>query len=355
MKHLRFLWLCFIGLLVPFRVLAQTDPAFCPCLSDTERTRTLRLCFYNLENFFDDNDDPLKNDNAFTPDGQNHWTYFRYQQKADHLSKVFLSMGEGDVPDIIGVAEVENPEVIKRLLYTTGLKRYGYKYVHFESPDPRGVDVALFYRQDKFRLLCQEAVPVVFSEHPDSHTRDILYVKGIAKDSKDTLHLFVNHFTSRYGGYMATMSKRNQCARILRGRIDSILARQPRASIVAMGDFNDTPTDSSMRYYLKASVTEKVREGELLNLMAPYLKKNQVGTHKYRKNWAVLDQFIVTPFMTQPDASYRVVSPVCIFSQPFMLSDDEKYHGKKPFRTYSGPNYLGGYSDHLPILLDLAY
>ena len=334
----------------------QPDAGFCPSLSDTARTRTLRVCFYNLENFFDCEDDPQTNDNEFLPEGTYHWDAKRYYHKADQIAKVLTAVGGWDYPDVVGMAEVENEGVLKTLLYKTVLKKGRYRYVHFDSPDPRGIDVALLYRPERFQLCHAEPVAVHFPFQSGASTRDILYVKGVAKGSADTLHLFVNHFTSRYSGYKATEAKRMYIASLLRAHIDSILRLQPEAGILVMGDFNDTPTDSSMRYGLKATLdTGNIADGELVNLMYPYVKKGNVGTHKYHRSWSVLDQFVVTPSLLRDDAPYRVKSPVCIFAAPFMLMDDEKYLGSKPYRTFVGRKYQGGFSDHLPIVLDLAY
>lgn len=336
---------------------SQPESSFCPCWSDSARTRTLRVCFYNLENFFDSVDDSLTNDNEFLPEGTYRWDTRRYYHKADQIAKVLVAAGGWDYPDIVGLAEVENNGVLKTLLYKTALKRAKYKFVHFDSPDPRGIDVALLYRPGRFKVCHAEAIPICFPTQTSSaSTRDILYVNGVAAGASDTLHLFVNHFTSRYSGYKATVGKRLHIAKVLRTRIDSVLKVQPKAAILVMGDFNDTPLDSSIRYGLRATTNhEHVAQGELLNLMYPYVGDNRVGTHKYHRSWTVLDQFVVTPCMTAPDASYRVAGPVCIFAAPFLLTEDEKFSGKKPFRTYSGRKYQGGFSDHLPIVLDLTY
>ena len=320
------------------------------------RTRSLRVCFYNVENFFDYTDDSLKNDDDFTPEGAYHWNARKYYRKADQIAKVLLAAGGWDAPEIIGLAEVENGTVLQTLLHYTVLKNIPYRYIHFESPDPRGIDVALLYRSDRFRVSHAEPIPITFPSQPGTHTRDILYVKGMAVGAEDTLHLFVNHFTSRYGGYMATVWKRNHIASVLRGRMDSIRAQHPGTALVAMGDFNDTPLDSSMFFCLKAGLDPSQPDsGGLLNLMYPFLKMNGVGTHKFQRQWSILDQFVVPAYMLTEDAAYRVTAPVCIFAPSFVLTEDEKYLGKKPFRTYLGRRYQGGFSDHLPILLDLAY
>ena len=352
MKH-KLLFL--LPLLAAASVFPQPDPAFCPCFADSVRSRTLRVCFYNMENFFDYADDSLTNDGDFTPSGAYHWNASRYYHKADQIGKVLVAAGGWEPPDIIGLAELENESVIRTLLYHTALKKWKYRYVHFDSPDPRGVDVALLYRPDRFECICSEAVPVSFSKSPESRTRDILYVCGKAAGSDDTVHFFVCHFTSRYSGYKATVSKRCTTASILRERAEAIRTGDPEACVLMMGDFNDTPSDSSMRHYLGARLDTLHPDDGFVNLMYPFVRKNSVGTHKFHRDWSVLDQFVVTPCMLRTDAPYRVASPACIFAAAFMLADDEKYLGQKPFRTFVGRRYKGGFSDHLPIVLDLAY
>lgn len=356
----------------------QERPLWCPSCSDAPRTQSLRLCFYNMENFFDTEDDSLKNDEAFTPSGEYHWDSKKYYHKANQIAKVILAMGGPEPPEIIGVAEIENERVLKTLLYQTPLKRFHYRYVHYDSPDPRGIDVAMLYRPDKFQVFGSEIIPVQYSA-TGARSRDVLYVKGAAVDAKgqssassasgsvtdeavsmsdatDTLHLFIVHFTSRYSGYKATISRRNYVAGLLRSRIDAILDRQPLASIVVTGDFNDTPTDSSALFYLGASLDpQHLKEGNLLNLMYTFVDRNQVGTHKYHQHWSILDQMVVTPAMWRGESPYFLREPACIFALPFMLDVDEKYLGNKPFRTYIGRKYQGGFSDHLPIFVDLYF
>ena len=342
----------------------QERPIWCPSCSDAPRTQSLRLCFYNMENFFDTEDDSLKNDEAFTPSGDYHWDSKKYYHKANQIAKVILAMGGPEPPEIIGVAEIENGQVLKTLLYQTPLKKYHYKYVHYDSPDPRGIDVALLYRPDKFQVFESEAIPVQFSA-TGARSRDVLYVKGAAVNamgkaaagsSVDTLHLFIVHFTSRYSGYKATVPRRNYVASLLRSRMEAILQRHPEAAIVATGDFNDAPTDSSALFYLGASLDpQHLRKGQYLNLMYTFNGKNQVGTHKYHQHWSILDQMVVTPAMWRGESPYYIKEPACIFSMSFMLVEDEKYLGDKPYRTFVGRKYQGGFSDHLPIFVDLYF
>ena len=321
----------------------------------TERRdkNTIRVCFYNLENFFDYENNPKKNDDAFTPEGANRWTKTRFENKAKNLAKVFVALGQWDLPEIIGVCEIENETAIRYLLYNTSLSVGKYKYVYYESPDRRGINVAFFYRPDKFNVVSSYPIPLKDSLNPYFKTRDILYVKGVlATECKDTLHLFVNHWTSRYGGYAATVDKRNFAAKTLRLKIDSLLLLNPNMRILVMGDFNDYPDDESITSYLRAYDTTNYKEGNLINMMFPYFKKSNIGTYKYRQHWGILDQIMVSSGLYYSQNGLQTATTGIIFSPDFLLEDD-KNMGKKPFRTYVGPRYIGGFSDHLPIYIDL--
>ena len=317
-----------------------------PALPQQDTTRYC-IAFYNVENLFDPEKDPEKNDEAFTPAGFYHWTYKRFYKKLNALAKVFLAINAWEPPDIIGLAEVENANALSKLCFATGLKAYRYRYVHYDSPDARGIDVALLYRSDRIKILESYPVPVVFPFEPASKNRDILYTKTLM--ASDTLHLFVNHWTSRFGGQGATIPKRNYYAQVLRKQVDSLLFINSNAYIILMGDFNDYPTDESMTRYLQAKnyKTEK-NQGSLFNLMLPLV--GTYGTHKSQEFWGCLDQFIVSKSLLNNKSRWQIENgEAIIFDAPFLLVPDEKYGGMKPFRTYSGPKYLGGYSDHLPV------
>jgi predicted extracellular nuclease len=340
-----------------------------PCSAETlTQPDTGRYCiaFYNVENLFDPEKDPEKNDDAFTPTGFNHWTYKRLNKKLNDLAKVFLAINGWEPPDIIGLAEIENAHVLRKLCYQTGLKTYQYRFVHYDSPDARGIDVALLYRKERIQILNSYPVPVIFPFEPNAKNRDILYVKTLI--STDTLHLFVNHWTSRFGGHGATTPKRNYYAQVLRNQIDSLRALNSNSYIILMGDFNDYPTDESMFNILRAknydaeSRKQKAESGistslnnpmqkvaNLYNLMFAFEGKN-VGTHKNQEFWGCLDQFIVSESLLNNKNRWQIENrEAIIFDAPFLLVPDEKYGGVKTFRTYLGPKYLGGYSDHLPI------
>jgi predicted extracellular nuclease len=318
-------------------------------------SNTLRICFYNLENFFDCEHNPPKNDYDFTPEGKYHWTKTRFNAKVNNIAKVFIAMGGGICPEIIGVCEIENENAITNLLYKSPLKTQGYKYVFYSSPDRRGINVALFYKNKDFQVAYSRAIPVVDTSNRKFKTRDILYVKGLWLDHcSDTLHIFVNHFPSRYGGYAASIGKRNLAAKILRSTVDSILRISPAAKILIMGDFNDYPYDESIVKYLQVPYKrEKTDTVHFVNTMFSYFNKNNVGTNKYGRHWGILDQIIVSPKLFFSTSTLRTKGGGVIFDADFLLEKDEKNMGVKPFRTYSGFSYKGGFSDHLPVYIDL--
>lgn len=314
----------------------------------------IRIMFYNVENLFDTRDDSLKADEEYVAGGTRGWTYNRMLQKVRNLSKVIMSAGGWEAPEIIGMCEVENKYVLNLLLKETPLQKFGYKMIHHESPDPRGIDVAMIYRPEKFKPLINRAIGIRFPFDTASRTRDILYVKGIVL-GRDTLHLFINHWPSRFGGYTETIDKRNHVADVLRSKVDSIMSANPYSKIVIMGDFNDEPTDESITSHLRASMdTVNIMKGELYNMMAGAGILWDRGTIKSREVWNTIDQLIVTePLLTASAGLYTTPHFAHIFDAPFLLQDDEAWFGQKPFRTYNGFKYIGGYSDHLPVLLDL--
>ena len=296
------------------------------------------LFFWNLENFFDPFDDPVTLDDEFTARGEKHWNWKRFTHKANGIAKTILAASDygGAPPDICAFAEVENRFVLRRLKDSTPLEKLDYEIIHRDSPDPRGIDVALLYRKSRFKPLRVEAMRV--SEEFD--TRDILYVKGVL--GADTVHIFVNHWPSKRGGAAVSGPKRAAAAARLsaacdsirtacdsiRNACDSIRAASPRQQIIALGDFNDTPENVSL---------------PLHNLAAPLAARGE-GTLKYRGNWEMIDQCFVS------DTSGCTMH---IFKPLFLVEPDPAFTGDKPRRTYVGPRHNGGLSDHLPIVLKI--
>ncbi len=308
------------------------------------------MVFYNLENLFDIYDDPAINDADFLPGSRIDWTEQRYQRKLDNLTQVLTSIDETYLPAIIGVCEVENERVLKDLKKQKKLRRANYKIVHHDSPDERGIDVALLYASFEFKVLEDKAIPVRFPHDPDDRTRDILYVKGVFKEAKkDTVFIFVNHWPSRWGGQEKSEPDRITAARVLRGVVDSIYSHHKDPNIVLMGDFNDDPDNKSLAEVLNAvEPTEELENEQLYNLMFPMLKRGE-GTLFYR-DWDVFDQIIVSGALLKKKDGFRLADTQGkAFKADWMLFEDDQGR-KRPNRT-AGRSYYGGYSDHLPVYI----
>lgn len=317
-----------------------------------ETNEGIRVMFYNVENLFHPTNDSLKNDDEFTEEGTRYWSFRRYFEKVNKIGKTSIAVGGWEPPAVIGLCEIENIQCLKDVVYSSPLKKFGYEIVHQESGDKRGIDVALLYRPDYFELLSYEAIVLNFG--PESRpTRDILYVKGIA--GSDTLHMFVNHWPSRYGGQLVSAPKREFAATVLRSKYDSILALNPNAAILAMGDFNDHPDDPSMKDIMRAKKdTNSMKTGDLLNLIWQYEFKK--GTHKYDHEWGILDQFVVTPGLINGISGLLTpMEKAQIFDAEYLLEEEKDGIGKITNRTYIGFKYHGGYSDHLPIYVDVMF
>lgn len=317
-----------------------------------ELNNGIRIMFYNVENLFHPSNDSLKKDDEFTPEGERYWTFKRYYDKVNKVGKTAIAVGEWEPPAVIGLCEIEDIQCLKDLIYSSPLKKFGYEIIHQESGDNRGIDVAYLYRPQHFKLQEYKAFRLNFGE--DSRpTRDILYAKGLVGD--DTLHLFVNHWPSRYGGQLVTAPKRDFAAQTLREKYDSILSRTPNAAIIAMGDFNDHPDDPSMKDILKAvKDTSEMKEGDFLNMCWQYEFKK--GTHKYQHEWGILDQFVVTKGLINGTSGLQTYMKLAqIFDAEYLLEKEKDGIGKITNRTYIGFKYHGGYSDHLPIYMDVLF
>lgn len=335
---------------------AENIASFQNIVNDEPRDNfTMRIMFYNIENLFDTINDPNKNDEDFLPDGNNRWNSYRYNKKLKNTYKVITAVGGWDAPEIIGFCEIENRLVLEELISKTPLKQSNYEVIHHESPDRRGIDVGLIYRPDKFTPLHHEPLNVSFENNPDFKTRDILYIKGLVFNL-DTLHLFVNHWPSRLGGETDSEPKRILAASVARKKIDEILLLNPQSNILLIGDYNDYPDNRSMYDVLGAKESvEETKTNALVNLMFEKHKKHE-GTHKYQSHWGCLDQVIVSSLMLNENHSLNVKnSKAHIYKSDFLLKEDERWMGNKPFRTYEGFKYTRGYSDHLPVYVDIYY
>ena len=298
---------------------------------------TVCILFWNVENLFDPFDDPLKNDDEFTARAERHWTWDRFVRKCDGIAQAVLAVADetGTLPALVGLAEVENRLVVSRLANKTVLGELGYGFVHRESPDERGIDVALLYRKDVLRVVAVDSLRV-----PGFETRDILYVQmherdipgvtlGSDRGLTGNLHVFVVHLPSKRGGARSTDERRAAALAVLGQAVEALLADDTTARIVVMGDFNDTDS----------TVPRLSRPASESTSGAP-------GTLKYHGRWEQIDWFFVSPAL-QDSAAMRIFAP------PFLLEPDAAYLGDKPRRTYVGPRYNGGLSDHLPIILQI--
>ncbi len=309
----------------------------------------LRIVFYNTENYFDCWHDSLKSDQEFLPGGIRGWTPTRYYRKAGNIARVMAAIGEDKFPDIVGLAEVENDACLKTLVYSSPLKNAGYSFLHVESEDARGVDVALLYNRYLFQLLGHQVLRIVFEGEPSKMTRDVLHAWG-RMASGDCLHVYVCHFPSRLGGETESETYRRQVARLVRASVDSLFALQPKANILIMGDFNDYPSNRSLLVDLHAKEPQKESlAGNLYNLMLPLEGIPGLGTNKHQAEWGILDQLIISSNLLPKTKGANIFCP------DFLLLKDERWLGKKPFRTFNGMVYQGGYSDHLPVWLDLSF
>ena len=335
----------------------------------------IRIAFWNMENFFDPFVDSTKAYNAFTEDGMQHWTKTRFYRKRNNMYKAILAMSENHPLGILGMCEVENEYVLSALFEQTPLKKHNYRWVLYEGPDKRGIDPALVYSLDHFQLVESAVFPYYNPEDTAYHSRDILYAKFIGADAgsvgrsnnvrsdaeyvdSDTIHVFVNHWPSRYSGELETVGSRSCSAAILRAKVDSIVSVAPEGyqpKVIMMGDLNDCPTDPSVYDVLRARHPSELEEGCLINLFGKNDGLGFEGTLKHQTDWQIFDQIIITPglYGDREGLHYQEGS-ARIFHADFMLEDDETYHGKKLFRTYIGPRYFGGFSDHLPVYIDLV-
>ena len=306
-----------------------------------------RIVFYNTENLFDPFDDPATNDQEFTPSGKNHWTIGKLNEKVMMVYRAIISASDGHYPDIIGLAEIENLWILEYLLRKTPLKDGNYSIVHKESPDPRGIDVALMYRKQTIVPMDYDFIPVHGKGRKPFYSRDILHFK--ARFDTETISFMVSHWPSRSGGYTETEGKRNLAAGIERRAIDSIMSKNPQGKFLLMGDFNATPEESCLSRILGASMsTENPGYSGLINL-SQFWSAHGIGTIRTKGHWEIFDQFICSGNLMGNPNLYILPSETKICRADFLLEDDQRYLGKKPYRTFLGPIYHGGSSDHLPI------
>ena len=312
--------------------------------------QSMTLMFLNSENLFDPEDDPLKDDDDYTPDGDYHWTKSRYWDKLDAVSKVIVAADEDQAPALVGLAEVENSTVLNDLTARSALREAGYRFVMTDSPDRRGIDVALMYRRTFFRLIAQESLRVDLKPYGGGATRDILHVTGVL-ENYDTLDIYICHWPSRYGGVEQSEPLRMSAARRLRASADSVFNVRRKPYIIIMGDLNEGPDDPAVRDGLKARPFTRSADDRCLVTVTDALEK---GSYKYDGEWDKYDQFIVSGSFVNGLGCTELIGAE-IMDLPFLLTDDDNFGGQKPFRTYNGRRYQGGYSDHLPVKIRIGF
>lgn len=306
------------------------------------------IAFYNVENLFDTIDDPRTNDAEFLPDGSNRWTQKRYQAKLENLAKVISGIGSEFVsggPAVIGLSEIENRGVLEDLINTPPLKGLGYEIVHYDSPDSRGVDVALLYKPSVFRLVNSTSNRLHVPGNPHFRTRDQLVVTG--KLHGDLISVIVNHWPSRGSG----PEFRYEAARLSRQLSDSLMKAHSNAKIFIMGDLNDDPVDRSVTKVLGAKgKPNEVKKNGLFNPMWQ-LYRNGIGSLAYRDAWNLFDQIIISEPVLNATDGWRF-HKARVYNEKFLIQKDVPYAGY-PLRTFAGGAYTGGYSDHFPVYLVL--
>ena len=307
----------------------------------------VRLMFYNVENFFDIYNDSLTDDDEFLPEGVMRWNYKRYTNKLNALYKTIVAAGEWEPPSILGFCEIEKRKILEDLIYGTYLSKFRYSIIHEESPDRRGIDVCLIYRKEKIKVISYKYWIPSNSEQRDCTSRSVLYTKFLI--GTDTMHLIVNHWPSRRGGVLEGESKRLLIASMIREKVDSIVDKSKEDKIIVLGDFNCTPQDEVIKSLICTSDSEKT----LINLSDGFEKTSE-GTYRYMGTWEMIDQVIVNRNLLQcKNGIYTSQKLLTIFKPDFLMHKDSKYPGYSPYSTYHGYKYQGGYSDHLPILIDL--
>lgn len=308
----------------------------------SNKGQAFRVGFYNVENLFDIEDDAVKIDTEYLPTSRLKWTQERYEKKQQNIVQVIAAM---QYPSVLGMSEVENDKVLQDLVNQPLMKSNNYQFVHFESPDERGIDVAMIYKTSDFTVKSKRAITIKFPQDNDK-TRDILEVNGTLKGQSVTI--FVNHWPSRRGDTGESEGRRMYVAEQLRKAADAALSKDKNTGIIIIGDLNDAPTDKSLTQSLNAQewIQSATTDAKMLyNLTAPVAKRNE-GTIYY-KGWSVFDHIIVSGNLLN-----KTDKEATIFKADFMTYTD-KAGNKLPNRTYTGPIYRGGYSDHFPVYVNI--
>lgn len=338
-----------------FSVLITLIPILCWAqLNPSKKYSVNTIAFYNVENLFDTLDDPKTFDDDRTPKGRDKWTENIYLKKSKNIARVISEIGKdivGTSPSIIGLCEVENKKVLIDLINNEELKNQGYGIVHFDSPDERGIDVGLLFNTNRFTPIFTKAYSLYLKREngETDFTRDHLLVSGYL--DKELIHFIVNHWPSRSGGRMRSEKGRILASQLNKKIIDSILATDSKAKIINMGDFNDNPTDKSIKPILKTVANKsKINSDELFNPTEKLYKKG-FGSYNYRGKWDMLDQFMISSELLKSSGHFFLKAGV--FNKKYLINQEGKYEGY-PFKSFAGGKFLDGFSDHFPIYMLLA-
>ena len=309
-------------------------------------SKNFTIAFYNIENLFDVKNDPSTYDDDFTPTSIKRWTPKRYQKKLLKLGTVISQIGEENAevsPAIIGLAEVENKKVLSDLVNSKNLIEQNYSYIHYDSKDERGIDVALLYKSNLFEVTHSETFSVYFEKESglQDYTRDILLVKG--KLNNEDINIIVNHWSSRREGTKETEFKRIEAAKVVNSIIKELKTKDIDTKIIVMGDFNDNPNCNSLLLLEK--------ESSLYNPFKTVWSRDN-GSLNHHFQWHLFDQILFSTNFLDTSNSKLVFDDAQVFNSKFLTQYTGKYKGQ-PFRTYSGKKYKGGFSDHFPVFIQL--
>jgi predicted extracellular nuclease len=324
------------------------------CTLTLQAQTVFRAMSYNVENLFDCQHDSLKDDLQYLPDSKYGWTEPRYRDKLKRIAQVIAAtavdtLNQTHMPDLVALCEVENDHCLTDLVKQSTLRAAGYEYVMTDSPDARGVDVALLYQPGSFRLIGTQHIRIPYEEVQRKPTRDILHATGVVQ-SGDTLDVFVCHMPSRAGGQQKSEFYRLFTSGILRFKADSVQMERQHPNVLIMGDFNDYPDDRAIHDVLGARKPEgTISAHRYYNLMAG----RKDGSYRFHGEWGSLDHLIVSGTLLQGCGGLSTrYEQARVLNYDFLLEEDTRYGGQIPSRTYLGPKYHGGYSDHLPVCVD---
>lgn len=336
---------------VPLLPLLMLLPALFAVSVPLQAQGRFRLVAYNCENLFDTVHDKGKDDLAFVPASVRKWNSMKYWRKLKQVSKAVMAAGEGLLPDIVALCEVENDSCLHDLTKRSPLRRAGYEYVMTDSPDRRGIDVALLYQPGTFRLLACNKFRIPLALKKQRPTRDVLHVTGLVR-TMDTLDVFVCHFPSRAGGRKSSEPFRRHVAAFVREKADSVVARRKSPRVVLTGDFNDEPSDFSLQVF---SDGYRLLTGDTIR--GSFHPREVKGSYYYKGRWNRLDHIMVNASFYELRSGFRLLNPVRgrIHDFPFLLEENKAYGAFVPFSFYKGLRYNGGYSDHLPVSVDFVY